>query len=519
MSARTLITIDEFRAAARENRAPTSATVLRFQAAEPKVVDGQARTLRFCFSDGSVDRAGDTIDPQGWDLTGFRKNPVALWSHDSWQPPIGRALNIVVEEGARLMGDIAFIEPEIHPFADTIFKMVKAGYINAVSVGFVPKDYEWSDEDGREWGIDFKQQELLEISVVPVPCNANALVEARAAGIDTRPLQEWAERMLDGGGRILVPRKLLEATFKAAKTPRSVRQKYLGARKDADWKCGASRDLAIDESESWDGAAAEASIFAHASTGSAGDDDFDPAVAKKGFLAYDASAPKLKGSYKLPFAHVVGGTLKAVKGGIHAAASRLPDTDISESARSEARAVIDHYEAKMSDGKNGRGRRRDGDGMNETDPAAGGDAIETDIMGDCGKAIDEECGMKDPAQCATHAPLQDGDAKRVGTLLLRVARGVKAGRVLSAANEKDLRDAAEHHAKAATLHETATAAHAKAAEHHNMAQDCIKAVLERHDEATADDTADDNADDGNADDKAARERRVAQLRQRVGSDA
>ncbi len=152
----------------------------------------------------------------------------------------------------------------------------------------------------------------------------------------------------------------------------------------------------------------------------------------------------------------------------------------------------------MSDGKNGRGRRRDGDGMNETDPAAGGDAIETDIMGDCGKAIDEECGMKDPAQCATHAPLQDGDAKRVGTLLLRVARGVKAGRVLSAANEKDLRDAAEHH---------------------KMAQDCIKAVLERHDEATADDTADDNADDGNADDKAARERRVAQLRQRVGSDA
>jgi HK97 family phage prohead protease len=393
MPQRSLITVDEFRAAARAKRAPKDATVLRFASCEPKAVEGQARTLRFCFSDGSVDRAGDTIDPAGWDLTGFKKNPVALWAHDSYSPPIGRASNIVVEEGARLMGDIAFIEPETYAFADTIFKMTLGGYINAVSVGFVPKDYEWSDEDGREWGIDFKQQELLEISIVPVPCNANALIEARAKGIDTGPLLEWAEKMLDARGAILIPRKLLEDTFKAARTPHSTRQKYLGAKAA-------------------------------------------PAAAQ----------------------------------------------------------------------------RRDDEGLGETDPAAGGAAVETVQMGDCGMAADQECGMKDPVQCATHAPLQDVDAKRVGTLLLRVARGVKAGRVLSAANEKDLRDAAANHAKAVTLHETAMAAHADAASCLKAAAESVKAVLTRHDAATADDNA---GADQPADDKATRLAKVAALRERA----
>ena len=61
---------------------------------------------------------------------------------------------------------------------------------------------------------------------------------------------------------------------------------------ESEWKCGAARDLPLDKEGAWDGPAAEASIFEHA-----GGDDFDPAVARKGFLAYDASAPKLRGFY------------------------------------------------------------------------------------------------------------------------------------------------------------------------------------------------------------------------------
>jgi HK97 family phage prohead protease len=162
-------------------------------------VSGKARTLRFCFSDGSVDRAGDTIDPKGWQLSEFNRNPIALWAHDSAAPPIGRASNVAVV-GKRLMGDIEFAPAETYEFADTIYKLLKGKFLSAVSVGFNPLDWTFAEDKSRPYGIDFKRQELMEISVCPVPCNANALVEARAAGINTRLIAEWAEKVLDTGG-------------------------------------------------------------------------------------------------------------------------------------------------------------------------------------------------------------------------------------------------------------------------------------------------------------------------------
>ena len=56
--------------------------------------DDSRRAVRFCFSDGSVDRVGDTVDPRGWQLAQFLKNPIALFAHDATSPPIGRATNL-----------------------------------------------------------------------------------------------------------------------------------------------------------------------------------------------------------------------------------------------------------------------------------------------------------------------------------------------------------------------------------------------------------------------------------------
>lgn len=212
-----LIGADQFRSAARAKRKPDGG-VFRVTIAEPKAYDDNSRKVRFCFSDGSVDRMGDTIDPAGWNYSAFEKNPVALWAHDSSAPPIGRASRLMVED-LRLMGDIEFVPAETYAFADTIYRLVLGKFLNAVSVGFLPIEYGWSDDDEREWGLDFKRQELLEISVCPVPANSNALAEARAKGIDTRPLVEWAERTLEGGGKIIIPRAELERLRKAAKEP------------------------------------------------------------------------------------------------------------------------------------------------------------------------------------------------------------------------------------------------------------------------------------------------------------
>ena len=231
-----LISIDQFRKQAKGKphpRLPAETGVFRAHVGETKAVADRPRTFRFCFSDGSVDRMGDTIDPAGWDLADFLKNPVALWAHDSSSPPIGRASNLMVED-QRLMGDIEFMSADISPFADTIFRMVEGGWLNAVSVGFLPKEYDWADDEDREWGMDFHLQSLLEISVVPVPALPSALVDARSKGIDTRPIVQWAERALDGGGKVIIPKAELERLRRAAKEPAMGRQRRAPRRRDAD---------------------------------------------------------------------------------------------------------------------------------------------------------------------------------------------------------------------------------------------------------------------------------------------
>lgn len=228
-----LITVDDFRKEVRAKRSP-SGGVFRVSTYEPKALADGSRTIRFCFSDGSVDRMGDTIDPSGWDLTDFNRNPVSLWAHDASQPPIGRASNVGIE-GARLMGDIEFADVSTYAFADTIYRLTLGKFLNAVSVGFIPTDYQWSKEDDREWGIDFLKQSLLEISLCPIPANPNALGEARAKGIDTRPLALWAEQALDAAGKIMIPKKELERLRKAAKEPTAmVRKRVPVARTPAE---------------------------------------------------------------------------------------------------------------------------------------------------------------------------------------------------------------------------------------------------------------------------------------------
>ncbi len=217
-----LMSADQFRGELRAKRKPVGG-VYRASVAQPLQVAGAERTLRFCFSDGSVDRMNDTIAAAGWDLADFSANPVALWAHDSSAPPIGSARNVGVE-GDRLLGDIEFAPPETYAFADTIYRLVLGKFLRAVSVGFLPTRYAFVENDPeRGFGIDFLEQALLEISVCPVPANPNALQEARRKGIDTRPLVEWAERTLDGDGKATLPRAELERLRRAAKEPTMTR--------------------------------------------------------------------------------------------------------------------------------------------------------------------------------------------------------------------------------------------------------------------------------------------------------
>lgn len=175
------------------------------------------RAVEFVISTGALDRYNSTIAPDGWRLDNFNRNPVVLWMHDDYTPAIARAENTRIED--KLRSRAVFATRDQHPLADTIYQLIKAKIINAASVGWIPIEWKWIDDDGRGFGIDYLEQELLEWSVVNIPANPECLVGARSMGIDTKPLIGWCERALDRNGLLMVPRTELEQLRRAAGAP------------------------------------------------------------------------------------------------------------------------------------------------------------------------------------------------------------------------------------------------------------------------------------------------------------
>ena len=150
----------------------------------------QGRIIRFIGSDESLDRDGDTISIDGWDVSAYMKNPVVIYGHDYSGLPIARAVSVTPDKRTRqLLFDIKFptIEelssnpatPSEHALrVDAIYNMAKAGILNTVSVGFRGIEY-----DATATGRNYTRQELMEISLVPIPANPNAVAIMRAAKV------------------------------------------------------------------------------------------------------------------------------------------------------------------------------------------------------------------------------------------------------------------------------------------------------------------------------------------------
>lgn len=141
-----------------------------------KNLDLEGRIVRFIGTKESEDRTGDVIEAEGWQLDNFVKNPVFLWNHDPSLGPIGRVKQII-REGTSLLFDVEFAPPEVSDLADRMFKLIKSGFLKAVSVGFIPKEFDFirnSQEDIT--GIRFTKTELLELSAVSIPAHQDALL-------------------------------------------------------------------------------------------------------------------------------------------------------------------------------------------------------------------------------------------------------------------------------------------------------------------------------------------------------
>lgn len=136
----------------------------------------------FVLSDGSLDRHGTRINPDGWDLAAFKRNPIALFGHNS-DFPIGRWENVRVE-GGKLVGKLVMAARGTSARIDELLSLVEQGILRGVSVGFAPL----KRGNRAKSQYDFEEQTLLEASLVSVPSNPNTLAAARGLGVSSETL-------------------------------------------------------------------------------------------------------------------------------------------------------------------------------------------------------------------------------------------------------------------------------------------------------------------------------------------
>lgn len=216
-------------------------------------------------TDASQDRDGDVVDPKGLDLKNYKKNPILLFGHDHRGLPVGQA-DKIKKEGNRITFEPAITT--VTEFARDVKALFDAGILRAFSIGFIPKE--------RDKNV-FTKAELLEISIVNVPSNPNALVMAKSKGLNM---------------------DLLDTTSKGSP---NLGQFPVGRNWDADTAKSRMQKLA------------------------GGPDKEDISFSKygQGFAFIDETNEDNFAGYKLPFADVDEDSLKAVWRGVATAMAAL----------------------------------------------------------------------------------------------------------------------------------------------------------------------------------------------------
>ena len=134
------------------------------------------------------DRDNDRVLPQGGDFQHFLRNPVLCWGHSHSDLPIGTVTQLASDAtGVRMQWKWLHNDA----FADRVRNAYEQGVVRAASIGFIPQRSvrnEYGGEDHREW-------ELIEISLVSVPANPQAVRTLKSLGL-------WDERGQDDEGLV-----------------------------------------------------------------------------------------------------------------------------------------------------------------------------------------------------------------------------------------------------------------------------------------------------------------------------
>ena len=120
-----------------------------------------------------IDRSGDVVPKSVWEkgIQNYLKNPIILSQHD-YDDPIGRMTDYKVDDKG------LWVKARISSAAEEVFGLIKDKVLTAFSIGFRILDAEYNS--AAEVFV-IKELELVEISVVSVPCNQNTLFDLSKA--------------------------------------------------------------------------------------------------------------------------------------------------------------------------------------------------------------------------------------------------------------------------------------------------------------------------------------------------
>lgn len=123
-----------------------------------------------------TDRQGDVLLPEGAE---FRLPIPLLYQHDHSQP-LGKVTSArVTARGIEIVASVAL---GVSTTIDNAFRLIKAGLVQGLSVGFRGLEVE-----GTRTGRLYRRWELLELSAVTLPCNAGATITSVKAACGIKP--------------------------------------------------------------------------------------------------------------------------------------------------------------------------------------------------------------------------------------------------------------------------------------------------------------------------------------------
>ena len=126
------------------------------------------KSYRAIISTGRIDRYDSIIYPNGVDFSSYLHHPVLLFNHN---PDLvsGQVIDLIRRESGI---EARFVFDAEDPDAQRIKSKVDRGFISGMSIGFLPKKAQ-ADKEGV---LHIYESELVEVSVVSVPANPDALI-------------------------------------------------------------------------------------------------------------------------------------------------------------------------------------------------------------------------------------------------------------------------------------------------------------------------------------------------------